>query len=145
MLIVTSRPTVSARLHEVVDYRVEILGFTEANRMEYISQALKGNEKDIKTLQSFLHKNPAINSYCYIPLNMTMLLYLFNKLSCEQLPTTQTGINKLFICHTISRYIRNICQEIEFTGTDFSRLPNPYKIIFLEMCAYSFHTLQDEK
>ena len=146
MLIVTSRPTVSARLHKVVDYRVEILGFTEANRMEYISQALKGNEKDIKTLQSFLHKNPAINSYCYIPLNMTMLLYLFNELGCEsELPTTQTGINKLFICHTISHYIKKTCQEIEFTGTDFSKIPNPYKTIFLEMSAYSFHTLQDGK
>ena len=148
MLIVTSRPNVSVRLHKMVDHRVEILGFTEANRMEYIRQALKGNEKDIKMLQIFLHKNPAINSYCYIPLNMTMLLYLFNELGSDsKLPTTQTGINKSFICHTISRYIRRACdeQETEFTGTDFSRIPPPYNRIFLEMSKYSFQTLRDEK
>ena len=148
MLIVTSRPNVSVCLHEMVDHRVEILGFTEANRMEYIRQALKENKEDIKMLQTFLHKNPAINSYCYIPLNMTMLLYLFNELGSDsKLPTTQTGINKSFICHTISRYIRRTCarQEIEFTGTDFSRIPSPYNRIFLEMSKYSFETLRDEK
>ena len=146
MVIVTSRPNISARLHKVVDYRVEILGFTEANRMEYISQALQGNEKDIKTLQSFLHKNPAINLYCYIPLNMTMLLYLFSELGCEsELPTTQTEINKSFICLIISRYIQRSSQEIEFTGTNFSRIPNPYNVIFKEMAAHSFHTLQHGK
>ena len=148
MLIVTSRPNVSVCLHEMVDHRVEILGFTEANRMEYIRQALKENKEDIKILQTFLHKNPAINSYCYIPLNMTMLLYLFNELGSDsKLPTTQTGINKSFICHTISRYIRRTCarQEIEFTGTDFSRIPSPYNRIFLEMSKYSFETLRDEK
>ena len=147
-LIITSRPTVSVRLHDMVDHRVEILGFTEANRMDYITQALKGNETDIQILQNFLHKNPAINSYCYIPLNMTMLLHLFNELGPEsELPTTQTGIIISFICHIISRFIRKTCgkQEVKFVGTDFSKIPIPYKRIFLEMSAYSFDTLKDEK
>ena len=151
MLIVTSRPNVSVHLHDMIDRRVEILGFTEANRMEYITQALKGNKNDIQILQNFLRKNPTINSYCYIPLNMAMLLYLFNEVGSESnLPTTQTGINKLFICHTISRYIQNTCvmqniQQVQFTGTDFSKIPTPYSTTFQGISAYSFHTLKDEK
>ena len=151
MVIITSRPNVSARLHMMVDRRVEILGFTEANRMEYIEQALKGNDKDIKMLQTYLAKNPAINAYCYIPLNMTILLHLFSELGPDaELPTTQTEINKLFICHTISRYIKKNClesdtQQTEFTGTDFSKIPTPHDQVFLEMSKYSLFALQKEK
>ena len=164
-LIVTSRPNVSVYLHKMVDHRVEILGFTEENRMEYIRQALRENadeknadeknadgenadKKNEDDLQAYLLKNPAINSHCYIPLNMTMVLYLFNELgSISNLPTTQTGINKLFVCHTISRYIKKVCdaQEIEFTGSDFSKIPAPFEEVFIEMSAYSFHALNDGK
>ena len=171
MLIVTSRPNVSIHLHKMVDHRVEILGFTEANRMEYIKEALKGSKNNIEMLQKFLHNNPAINSYCYIPLNMAMFLYLFNELGSDsKLPTTQTGINKLFICYTISRYIEKtsvkngiknyedvnseLMKEIKkqsdkinsgITISDFSKIPTPFNKIFLEMCAYSFDTLKDGK
>ena len=35
-LVVTSRPTASSHLHSIVDCRVEIIGFTEEDRLDYI-------------------------------------------------------------------------------------------------------------
>ena len=94
-VVITSRLSVSAELHGIVDRRVKILGFTENNRKEYIVQALENNKKDIEKLLTYLNNNPAINAYCYIPLNMTILLCLFTEgEENSELPTTQTEINK---------------------------------------------------
>ena len=39
-LVITSRPTASSSLHGSVDRRLEIIGFTEEDRLEYIQTAL---------------------------------------------------------------------------------------------------------
>ena len=78
-LVITSRPTASAVLHGNVDRRVEILGFTKEDRMKYNSQSLKGNPIEIVQLETYLENNPFINSLCYIPLNMTILMCIFKE------------------------------------------------------------------
>ena len=46
-IVITSRPTASSDLHATVDCRVEIVGFTEADRLDYIQTALQGNTDKI--------------------------------------------------------------------------------------------------
>ena len=76
VIVITSRPDVSGHLHDSVDCRVEILGFADEIRKEYIEKVLDNDENKVKMLLGYLEKNPAINAYCYIPLNMNILLYL---------------------------------------------------------------------
>jgi len=102
-VVITSRPTSSAHLHKMVERRIEILGFTSEGRRKYIYQTLQHNPSKIDEIMKYLKSNPFINSLCYIPLNMTMLMCLFMK---SQLPTTQTDLNNQFACMTICRYFR---------------------------------------
>ena len=41
-LVITSRPTASLHLHDIVDCRAEVLGFTEEDRKDFIRNALQG-------------------------------------------------------------------------------------------------------
>ena len=105
-LVITSRPTASSNLHESVDRRVEIVGFTEEDRLDYIQTALENSDEKVKTLQHYLQSNPTINALCYIPLNMTILLCLV-KDGINSLPKTQTEMSK-----EVSRDI--CCNSLEF-------------------------------
>jgi len=147
-VVITSRLNVSVELHDIVDRRVEILGFTENNRKEYIEQALENNSKSVEKMLRYLDKNPAINAYCYIPLNMTILLCLFKEggENATELPATQTEINKKFICITISRFIKKKGKaNDDWSIPDFKHIPTEYKSTFYELCRLAFKALQNDK
>jgi len=63
-LVITSHPTASSNLHSIVDCRVEIVGFTEEDRLDYIQTALEGNNDKIKDLTFYLQCNPTYNALC---------------------------------------------------------------------------------
>ena len=127
-LVITSRPTASSVLHGVCDCRIEILGFTEENRMEYIKQNLKGDDDEFIQVKEYLEKNSFINSLCYIPLNMAILICLFKNIlknaNC-MLPNNQTEMNEQFVCITISRYFMR--KGVTVTAESLEKLPKHYK------------------
>ena len=100
VVVLTSRPTATIKLHDIADRRVEILGFAQEERDKYISDSLD-SPKQIKLLQDYLKCQPIINGLVYVPLHLAVLLYLFKIQS--KLPETLTEMNKLFILHTIYR------------------------------------------
>ena len=142
-LVITSRPTASLGLHGNADCRIEILGFTKEDRMKYVGQSLKGNPIKIKQLETYLEENPFINSLCYIPLNMTILMCIFKEMSDgrnQTLPKNQTEINDHFICITISRFLRrkNTTASVIKSLAD---LPAPYKQHFKNLSKLAFELL----
>jgi len=144
-VVITSRLNVSDELHDIADRRVEILGFTENNRKDYIKQALEDNES-IEKLLSYLERNPAINAYCYIPLNMTILLCLFTEgEKNSELPATQTEINKTFICVTISRFIKKTQNPRDCGISSFEHIPKEYEQIFNDLCRLAYKALRDDR
>ena len=98
-VVVTSRPTVALFLHEIVDRRIEILGFDPEERNKLISQFLD----ETTELDKYLKNHPIISSVCFIPLNLAILLYLFRQGS---LPKTLTEMNKSFVIHTVYRHMK---------------------------------------
>ena len=164
-VVITSRPNASAHLHNKVDLRVEILGFTNEDRKAYIVDALNGDNNKIKRIMTYLNDNPAINAYCYIPLTMTILLSFFQNVDdtdITELPNTQTGINEKFICATISRYIRKL-KGLDLYFSKFSEVQAPcddheigtpcvghkkgvpYGRIFKEISKLAFKALEKDK
>ena len=128
-VVITSRPNASMNLHNKVDLRVEILGFTDEDKKAYITQALNGDKNGADLIFKYLNDYPAIDAYCHIPLNMMILLnYLisidFTKLKVTELPNTQTEINEKFICTTISRYIGK-SKRLEIDFSNFSDVRSP--------------------
>ena len=145
-LVITSRPTASAVLHHVVDWRVEILGFTKEHRSKYIYHSLEGNMNEIKRVEEYFKANPFIDSLCYIPLNMTILICLVKESlgSSSGLPKTQTEINKQFTFITIARYLKKIHNQ-ESRKLSIKNLPKPYKKQFKNLAKIAFVFLGKDK
>ena len=146
-LVVTSRPTASSILHECIDRRVEIVGFTEEDRLDYIQTALRTHDKEVnnkhvKALQHYLQSNPTINALCYIPLNMTILLCLVED-GIDNLPKTQTKMYKKFIEITIVRFIKKY--DKSNTIIDIAKLLDPYDKLFMELAKLAYEALKTDK
>ena len=141
-MVITSRPTASSILHGSVDRRVEIVGFTKEDRLDYIQTALEGKNEQVKALQHYLQSNPTINALCYIPLNMTILLCLAED-GIDTLPKTQTEMYKKFIKMTIVRFFRKF--EKHTTFISITELPHPHNKLFVELAKLAYEALNSDK
>ena len=92
-VLITSRPVSSGNLLHLADRQVEILGFTRHKLHNYIEKALNGNSAHIQKLVQHLEKHPVIESYCYVPLHVAILVHIFLTMN-ESLPTT---LHELFL------------------------------------------------
>ena len=144
LLVITSRPTASAHLHGIVNCRVEIVGFTEENRLEYIKAAMEDADEKVGALQLYLQSNPTINALCYIPLNMTILLCLSIN-GMQNLPKTQTELYKRFIEMTVTRFLHRQDDKIITANIDLLDLPHPHSEVFEELSQLAFTALQNDQ
>ncbi len=142
-LVITSRPTASSNFHGSVDRRVEIVGFTEEDRLDYIQAALGNCDEQVKAVQHYLQSNPTINALCYIPLNMTILLCLVED-GIDRLPKTQTEMYKSFIEMTIIRFIKKF-EKIFNAVINITKLPHPHDKVFVELAKLAYEALQSDK
>ena len=144
-IVITSRPSASGCLHNKVDLRVEILGFTKEHRKSYIVHSLKDNPNAIQDLLEYLESNYSVDAYCHVPLSMAILVFLFKEsdYNKNELPTTQTAINYKFVRIIIRRFIKKFQKE-PLTISKFSEVPKPYKQILLEISKLAFKALQED-
>ena len=136
-VVVTSRPTATAALHNHVDKRVEILGFAEEDRKRYISESLASPGKE-QELDKYLKQRPTINGLCFVPLHLKILLYLFQN---DSLPETLTEMNESFILHTIYRYLERNTSEPRQVNK-LADLPKAIHNIIDKLSALAFEGLQ---
>ena len=140
-LVVSSRPHASQHLHKQATIRVDILGFTETERQHYITQALPDQPHRVKELTQYLHQQPSVDSICFNPFNMVILLYLY-KLGI--LPNNSTELYRHFVLSTICRHLSkfgNLTNEI----TDLTNLPEPYNRIIKQLSKLSLEALNNNK
>ena len=103
--MVTSRPSASACLHDVVDRRLEILGFEQSSRNQYVTEALQDSPSKLEKLQRHFQQYPNIDAICYIPLIMSIIVFLC-MCQPDELPPTATKMYASFILHTICHYLK---------------------------------------
>ena len=157
-LVITSRPSASLSLRDMADCRVEVLGFTEEDRLDYIQHALEGSNYKIEALKLYLQSNSTINALCYVPLNMTILLCLFeevkdipeNTLNLDRieeigLPNTQTEMYEKFILMTITRFIKREGKSFSGKCMKISELPKPYNEAFNELSCLAYNALAKDE
>ena len=104
-IVVTSRPSASACLHDVVDRRLEILGFEQSSRNQYVTEALQDSPSKLEKLQRHFQQYPNIDAICYIPLIMSIIVFLC-MCQPDELPPTATKMYASFILHTICHYLK---------------------------------------
>ena len=76
-IIITSRPHATAELLMYASYRVEIIGFTDIIRRHFLQENL--TKEIAEDLETYLQDHPTIDTLCYIPLNMCILVFLFRE------------------------------------------------------------------
>ncbi|XP_065897457.1 uncharacterized protein [Dysidea avara] len=143
-VVVTSRPSATLFLHEIVDSRIEVLGFAKEEREQYISLSLKNLPDEKQKLQMYLTQHPMINSLCYIPLHLAILLYLFEKGSK---PDTLTEMNEFFVLHTIYRHLKRhkLLPSGAHVVKGFKDLPQKNYEVILKLAKLAFDGLQRNK
>ena len=138
-LVLTSRPHVSAHLHQWFDRRIDILGFTKEDRQNYISSSLEQRTEDISRLIKYLDSHLTISSLCFIPFNMTMLLWLYKK--GVVLPNSSTELYNYFICHTIRHHLAKHGVVPNGNILDLSDFEEPYKNVIQQLAILSYEAL----
>ena len=105
-LVITSRPISLEKLQKVSDITVEVLGFTEESRMSFIKKELDGCQNEISDLTSILNICGYINSSCYLPIMMTILVCIFKH--HDELPNDEAELYKKFVIVTVSRFLKKL-------------------------------------
>ena len=141
-IIVTSRPSASYRLHRIADVRIEVSGFTDESKIEYIEQELKNKPNKIKKLQSYLKNNPSLNSLCYMPMMLTILLYVFKEK--EKLPNNLTELYSNFVALMISHHLQKQ-EKSQKTFVSLQELPPEYNNLVCRLSELAFLTLRDNQ
>ena len=117
---------------------IDILGFTEGERIRYAKAALEDQPHKINDLVDCLNSYPVISSLCYIPLNMTILLQLFiHEIS---IPVSSAELYEYFAC------IR--CHINDLTNCDITKLidlSEPYNKRVQQLSKLSFEALINPK
>ena len=142
-LIVSSRPHASVSLRQKATARVDILGFTEAEREHYIKESMKDQPQKIDELTRYLQGHSIISSLCFVPFNLVVLAYLYKQ--GFTLPKNSAELYDYFICLTICRHLAKHGHHLQGNITKLTDLPQPYNKIIQQLSKLSLEALNDDK
>ena len=142
-LIVSSRPHASVSLRQQATVRVDILGFTEAEREHYIKDSMKDQPQKIDELIQYLQAHLTISSLCFVPFNLVVLAYLYKQGFI--LPRNSAELYNYFICLTVCRHLTKNGHRLQGNITKLINLPEPYNKIIQQLSKLSLEALNDDK
>ena len=142
-IVITSRPIASEKIQRLADVRVEVLGFTDESKREYIEKELKDYPEKITSLISYLNDHSDINQLCYIPIMMTIMVCSFKQY--EKLPTNQSELYTRFITLAISHYLQRINNKLSTSVFSLDKLQPKYQIYLQQLSKFAFETIESDK
>ena len=104
-ILITSRPHACEEL--VVNRKVEVMGFGDKEIRQFVKHAFPNdddNNDDAKKFMRQLTEYPQLRSLCYVPLNLVMIIKIFQHFR-KKLPSTQTELYQLFIVMILQREV----------------------------------------
>ena len=143
---ITSRPYASRSLQVLpsINRHIEVLGFTDEQVEVCIMKKIKDQEK-ARELCTELKDRLDIASICQIPLNCSIVLYVYEQ-EHYRLPRTLTELYELFILHSLKRFLgRNQSGEAADELLQLDQLPSPYQNYFLSLCELALKGLEEDK
>ena len=138
-IIITSRPYASVHLRQQATLRVDVLGFTEDEKVHFIKSSLKGRPQAIAELIQYLNTHSSVNNLCSVPFNMSALLYIYKQ--NIPLPRNSTELYNLFICLTICCHLAKHNKTNKKSILDFADFPDPYYQIIWNLSVLSLQAL----
>ena len=145
-IAITSRPYASRSLQVLpsINRHIEVLGFTDEQVKVCIMKKIKDRDK-AKELCTELKDRLDIASICQIPLNCSLVLYVYEQ-EHYRLPRTLTELYELFILHSLKRFLgRNLSGEAADELLQLDQLPSLYQKCFLSLCELALKGLREDK
>ena len=125
-IILTTRPSAKSMLNDIcqprVDKHVEIIGFTEEERVRYITEVFSIKKELQANFLKYMFHVPHIKSMMYIPLNCSIIaqVYYESQSSCHlAIPRTRTQLYKALTHSLLVRHMK-----MESKGEYVSVLPD---------------------
>ena len=120
-VVVTSRPYASNRLQKLpsITRHIELLGFSQSQIETCIHRAIDNHTK-AKALVQKLREREDLISLCYIPLNCTIMIFVY-KYQDYVLPDTLTELYEMFVINILKRENPQHEQRIQ----KLNSLPDP--------------------
>ena len=160
-ILVTSRPHACDELN--AERRVEVIGFSIYEIKEFVERSFPNDEDSVRELLQQLNDYPHIKSLCYVPLNLVMIIDIFQCSYNKKLPSKLTELYKLFLVMILQREVvkedeKSVSSSVSLTAANCESLKkmlpgipiNAVGTVFL-LCRLSFcgffdwHTDMKEK
>ena len=135
-VMVTSRHWATVSISRFFEKQVEILGFTESSRMEYITSVLSTHD-EVAGFKRELIKLSNIRGCLNIPLYLVTLVEIYKVGS--KLPETVTQLYNVLINTQLLRvYFQSFKKHFSVPPGEFNRYPKDMYIDFLNICEVAY-------
>ena len=144
-IILTTRPSAKHILESIfqpkVDKHVEIIGFTEEERVRYITEVFSKEPELQANFLKYMFLVPHIKSMMYIPLNCAIIAQVYYESQSSRhvtIPITRTQLYKGLTHSLLVRHMK--IEEINFecTSTLPERLSKENKEMFMTLAKFAF-------
>ena len=145
-VVITSRPYASRSLQELslIKRHIEVLGFTDEQVKASIRHKIK-DEVKAEDLCTELKDRLDIASICQIPLNCSIVLYVYEQ-EKYCLPRTLTELYELFVLHSLKRFMKRTQNAAAADRLlDLTDLQNPSKENLTSLCNLAYKGLEYDK
>ena len=154
-VILTTRPSAKATLESVcqppVDKHVEIIGFTEEERVRYITEVFSKEPELQVNFLKYMFLVPHIKSMMYIPLNCAIIAQVYSESQSSHhlaIPRTRTQLYKALTHSLLVRHMKMKEGNPECTSTLPEGLNKEEMDIFKVLAKFAFvsyHTCESKK
>ena len=122
-ILITSRPHACEEID--AGRRVEVVGFGNDEIREFVEKYFPEDVQSVKEFLWQLNEYPQLHSLCYIPMNLVMIVDIF-QCSEKKLPSTLTELYQVFIVMTLKRQVKKenvtkkpaVCSSVAVRAAD---------------------------
>ena len=151
-VILTTRPVAKATLESIcqpqVDKHVEIIGFTEEERVRYITEVFSEEQELQVNFLKYMFLVPHIKSMMYIPLNCAIIAQVYYESQSSHhlaIPRTRTQLYKALTHSLLVRHIKMKGNDLEYTFTLPEGLKKDDFEMFKNLARFAFNSYHEGK
>ena len=148
-ILITSRPSsIGSIQKKFITRHIAILGFSEDQIEQYVDQCFVDSSHGPKDTTKYrfmaqLNSNPMLKSLAYVPVNLSILVYVFKQYE-SKLPSTLTELYQQYVLLKLSLYNqRQSDEDVRYAKLDC--LPDYISERLNKLCELAYGGIQNQK
>ena len=144
-IILTTRPVAKAALESIcqprVDKHVEIIGFTEEERVRYITEVFSKEPELQVNFLKYMFLVPHVKSMMYIPLNCAIIAQVYYESQSSRyvaIPRTRTQLYKALAHSLLVRHMKMMNSDFEYESMLPEGLDKEHREKFKSLAKFAF-------